>query len=106
MIQREKPQAAYAVVSRGNFRRCNSVSSLATKSGCTMKPTRRSETARLQMKIIDGDWSEGDLLIAANTNKFPVMDTMMRNATIEQLIMTVVLTLEARFPSPLALSLV
>ena len=65
------------------------------KSGCTRKPTTRSETARLQMKTIDGERREGDRLIAANTSKLPVMDTRMRSATIEQLMMTVVSRLEA-----------
>lgn len=58
------------------------------------------------MKTIDGERSKGDLVIAARTNRLPVIDIIIRSATIQQLIMTVFSTLKAWLPLPLELLLV
>ena len=61
-----------------------------TKSGCTTSPTRRSETARLHKKTVDGKRSEGVLSMAANTKAFAVVAVSISGALRTQLMMTMV----------------
>ena len=53
-----------------------------------MTPTRRSETARTQSKVIDVERMDGVLLMAANTTALPTMEmnisgTLRRHIIVE-----------------------
>jgi len=47
----------------------------AIYTGCTMRPTKRSEIARLHKNMVDGERREGLLNMAANTKEMATMDT-------------------------------
>jgi len=55
-----------------------------------MRPTRRSETARLQSIIMCGERIEGVLIMAANTKALPRMDMSISGALRTQFMMIVV----------------
>ena len=57
----------------------------AMKSGWAMTPTRRSETARLEIMIIEGVRMEGVFKMAANTNEFPMIEMRIRGVLITEL---------------------
>lgn len=50
-----------------------------------MTPTRRSETARLEIMIIEGVRMEGVFKMAANTNEFPMIEMRIRGVLITEL---------------------
>jgi len=58
------------------------------KKGCTTSPTRRSETARLPKKTVDGVRSEEVLNMAVKAREFPVMDMSISGALRAQFIIT------------------
>ena len=51
---------------------------LVMYSGCTTTPTRRSETARLPNKSMDGVRSEGVFDIAASIKALPIVATSIK----------------------------
>ena len=59
------------------------VSSSAIYSGWTTKPTRRSETARLQSITIEVERMEGVFQTAASTKELPMMEVSISAASIE-----------------------
>ena len=57
----------------------------AMKSGWAMTPTRRSETARLEIMISEGVRMEGVFKMAANTSEFPMIEMRIRGVLITEL---------------------
>jgi len=55
-----------------------------------MTPTRRSETARLQSKIMDVERMDGVLLMAPNTTALPRMDMSISGTLRRQIIVRIV----------------
>ena len=55
-----------------------------------MRPTRKSETARLQSIIMCVERMEGVLIMAANTKALPRMDMSISGALRTQFMMTIV----------------
>jgi len=53
-------------------------------------PTRKSETAKLQRKVMDGERSEGVLNMEANTRRFPIVDMSINGAFRTQFMMITV----------------
>jgi len=55
-----------------------------------MTPTRRSETARLQSKVIDVERMDGVLLMAHNTTALPRMDMSISGTLRRQIMVRIV----------------
>lgn len=89
MVPRETPQAAKAIMDDRIFKRRTDISELAMYRGCTIKPTRRSETARLQINIMEGDRRDTVLQMAMNTKQFPRTDISIKGAFTKQFMMTI-----------------
>ena len=89
MVPRETPQAAKAIMDDRILKRRADISKFAMYRGCTIKPTRRSETARLQINIMEGDRGDTVLQIAMNTKEFPRIDVSIKGALTMQFIMTI-----------------
>ena len=66
------------------------VSRSAMYIGWPMTPTRRSETARLQSKIMDVERIDGVLLMAPNTTALPRMDMSISGTFRRQIIVKIV----------------
>ena len=69
-------------------------------TGCTTNATRRSDTAKLQRKVVDGERSVGVLNMAASTKELPIMDMSINGALSAQFTMVMVLGLVVWFISP------
>ena len=67
-----------------------SVNSRAIKMGWAMRPTRKSETAKLQSIIMCVERMEGVLIMAANTKALPRMDMSISGALRTQFMMIIV----------------
>jgi len=65
-------------------RELDEVSSFAMYTGCMTSPTRRSETARLDKRLVDGERSEGVLKIADQIKAFAMTDMSINKASREQ----------------------
>lgn len=89
MVPRETPQAAKAIMGDRIFKRRTVFSEFAIYRGCTIKPTRRSETARLQINIMEGDRRDTVLQMAMNTKQFPRIDISIKGAFTMQFTMTI-----------------
>ena len=61
---------------------------VAMKTGQTVSPTRKSETARPPKKTAEGEQGEGVLNMAANTTEFPKTDMSIIGALRRQIIIT------------------
>ena len=71
-------------------RKWKGLSTLAIKSGWTIKPTTRSEAARPHSKIMEGERSEGVFMTAANTKEFPKIEISISGKLRKQFTMTIV----------------
>lgn len=90
MVQRETPHKQNAVILDTLSMREALVRRLARKNGWTINPTRRSETARLQIIVIELERIEGDLFMAVKTKRFPAMDMNINGALRTQIMTTAV----------------
>ena len=91
IVKRETPQAdTDKMLYASNRERLLNFISEAMKSACTTSPTKKSETARLPKKTVDGERSEGVLNMAPNTKEFPMMAVSISGALRAQLMMAMV----------------
>ena len=99
IVQIEIPQRMNSIIS-DNFSRSEfTVSSLATKNGWEINPTRRSETAKLSSITIEDDRKRGVFIMAATTNVLPLIEIRISGAFRAQFIMTRVLCVAHFLPS-------
>lgn len=99
----EIPQRMNSIISDSFSRSRFFVSSLATKNGWEINPTRRSETAKLSSITIEDDRMRGVFIIAVTTNVLPLIEIRISGAFRAQFTMTSVLC-EANFLPSIKLS--
>ena len=90
MVANEIPQNVTLKIFVNCCRKWKGLSSLAIKSGWTIKPTTRSEAARPHSKIMEGERSEGVFMTAANTKEFPKIEISISGKLRKQFTMTIV----------------
>ena len=99
IVQIEIPQRMNSIISDSFSRSGFFVSSLATKNGWEINPTRRSETAKLSSITIEDDRKRGVFIMAATTNVLPLIEIRISGAFRAQFIMTRVLCVVHFLPS-------
>ena len=93
IVTKETPHRAYPIVVETWYAKRSPVSFSAIKIGWAMRPTRRSDAARLQSIIMCGvERMEGVLTMAANTKALPRMDMSIIGALRTQFMMIIVLS--------------
>ena len=74
IVQIEIPQRMNSIISDSFSRSEFTMSSLATKNGWEINPTRRSETAKLRSIDIEVDRMRGVFIMANTTNVLPLIE--------------------------------
>ena len=90
IVKREIPQANPDKILLASTRGRLNFSTRTMKTGCTISLTKRSETAKLRKKTVDGERSEGVLNMATNTKQFPMIAVRISGALRTQLMMAMV----------------
>ena len=90
IVKRDTPHKAKAIASIACFNELFFYKLARNVSGCTTMPTRKSETAKLQSRVKDGERSEGVLNMKINTKRFPIVDMSINGAFRTQLMMITV----------------
>ena len=90
MVAKEIPHIVTLKTFVSCRRKWKGLSTLAIKSGWTIKPTTRSEAARPHSKIMEGERSEGVFMTAANTKEFPKIEISISGKLRKQFTMTIV----------------
>ena len=90
MVAKEIPHNVTIKIFVNCRRKWKGLSTLAIKSGWTIKPTTRSEAARPHSKIMEGKRSEGVFMTAANTKEFPKIEISISGKLRKQFTMTIV----------------
>jgi hypothetical protein len=70
------------------------------KIGCTMRPTQKSERAKLPIRTLDGVWSEGVVRMAKKTSKLAmILETADKPLTILRETSSIPRQMKQRFSS-------